>query len=44
MSNRGRVFKQGSSYGYYFSYTYNGKRKQVKKQGFKQQRLAQQEL
>ena len=44
MSNRGRVFKQGSSYGYYFSYTYNGKRKQVKKQGFKQQRLAQQAL
>ena len=44
MSNRGQVFKRGSSWGYYFSYTHNGKRKQVKKQGYKQQRIAQQAL
>ena len=44
MSNRGGVFKSGKTYGYYFSYTDNGKRKQVKKQGFKLEKLAQQAL
>ena len=42
MSNRGQVFKRGSKYSFYFSYTHNGKRKQVGKGGFKTQVLAQQ--
>ena len=44
MSNRGQVFKRGSKYSFYFSYTHNGKRKQVGKGGFKTQLLAQQAL
>ena len=44
MSNRGQVFKRGLTHSFYFSYTHNGKRKQVKKQGYKQQRIAQQAL
>lgn len=44
MSTRGTVFKRGSTYGYSFSYTDNGKRKQIKKQGYKLQKLAQQAL
>ena len=44
MSNRGQVFKRGSSWGFYFSYTHNGKRQQVKKQGYRQQKHAQQAL
>ena len=31
MSNRGKVFKRGLTYTYYFSYTHKGKRIQVKK-------------
>jgi hypothetical protein len=35
MSNRGQVFKRGSTHSFYFSYTHNGKRKQVKKVALK---------
>jgi hypothetical protein len=44
MSNRGQVFKRGLTHSFYFSYTHNGKRKQVSKGGFKTQLLAQQAL
>ena len=44
MSTRGSVTKTGSTWGYYFSYTHNGKRKQIKKLGFAKEQLAQQAL
>ena len=44
MSTRGSVTKTGSTWGYYFSYTDKGKRKQVKKKGFAKEQLAQQAL
>jgi hypothetical protein len=33
-SQRGRIFKTATGYGYYFSITVNGKRQQYKKQKF----------
>ena len=44
MSNRGKVFKRGLTYTYYFSYTHKGKRIQVKKGGYEKQKTAQQAL
>ena len=44
MSTRGSVTKTGSTWGYYFSYTDKGKRKQIKKLGFAKEQLAQQAL
>jgi hypothetical protein len=44
MSTRGSVTKAGATWGYYFSYTHNGKRKQIRKLGFAKQQLAQEAL
>lgn len=44
MSTRGSVTKTGSTWGYYFSYTHLGKRKQVTQQGFAKQQLAEKAL
>lgn len=44
MSTRGSVTKTGATWGYYFSYTHNGKRKQIRKLGFAKQQLAQEAL
>ena len=44
MSTRGSVTKTGATWGYYFSYTHNGKRKQIRKLGFAKEQLAQQAL
>ncbi len=44
MSIRGSVKKTGATWAFYFSYMHNGKRKQVTKQGFAKEHLAQKAL
>lgn len=42
--NRGHIYKRGGGWGYYFAYTVEGQRRQVKRQGFLSKKEAQQAL